>query len=178
MGTGKSSIFDIIYNTDIYNDKIHITYYEDDDHLCEDDTCVTLSTDSYKNNTDYYFGDTAYSKATSAKKVVGTSNGLKYSNNIERSSDSFIQKTIISRTASALASVPVSVDAAGGVAVKAKAKKMRVISKKNKDTFKASVVGRALSAMAKDGDKVRSDTVETKDTILPTKIPAKKRTVV
>lgn len=177
LGTGKSSIFDIIYNTDIYNDKIHITYYEDDDHLCEDDTCVTLSTDSYKNNTDYYFGDTAYSKATSAKKVVGTSNGLKYSNNIERSSDSFIQKTIISRTASALASVPVSVDAAGGVAVKAKAKKMRVISKKNKDAFKASVVGRALSAMAKDGDKVRSDTVETKDTILPTKIPAKKRTV-
>ena len=132
--------------------------------------------ESYKNNADYYFGDTAYSKATSAKKVVGTSNGLKYSNNIERSSDSFIQKTIISRTASALASAsaPVPVDAT----VKTKAKKMRIISKKNKDVFKASVVGRALSAMAKDVDKLRSETVETKDTILPTKIPAKKRTVV
>jgi hypothetical protein len=181
FGTGKSSIFDILYNSDIYNDKIHVTYYKDDSNLCEDTSCVTMSCATYKNNTDYYFGDTAYSKATSSKKVVGTSNGLTYSNNVERSSDSFVQKTIITKNASvvpkATAAVAVS-DAAVGAPAPAPTKKMRLISKKNKATFKTSVVGRALRAMVKDPEDLGSDKGDTKDNILPTKTPAKKRTVV
>lgn len=160
LGTGKSSIFEILYNTDIYNDKIHITYYSNDEWLCENTTCATLGLTNYKNNTDYYFGDTAYSKATSSNKVVGSSNGLSYSNNKVKSSDSFIQKTVITKTASS-----------------AKAKKMKYLTKKNKEAFKTSIAGRALRAMVKDVEDPDSDKLDTQDAVLPTKIPAKKRSV-
>jgi hypothetical protein len=175
LGNGKSSIFDILYNSDIYNNKIEVTYYKDNSNLCEDTSCVTMCFTTYKNNTDYYFGDTAYSKATSSKKVVGTSNGLTYSNNVERSSDSFVQKTIITKNASVVPKAVAVAEAAVGAP--APTKKMRLISKKNRATFKTSVVGRALRAMVKDAEDPGSDKGDTKDNILPTKTPAKKRTV-
>ena len=152
IGNSNKSIFEIIYNTDILNNIINVTYYDADDYLCINTSDVILD-DSYENHSDYYFGDTAYKMSLSSKKLITVNGKQTYVTNTERSGDAYVQNTTVLNKSN---------------------KKSKVLTKKRAEKLTNTKIGKIISALSKDPEDPEVPSVDPLSIKTPFVKPAKK----